>query len=490
MKSLVGGLVALMAVQAACASGELVTITIERQTFFGQSVFVTADHPLLGARQIRRAVRLSPHNYPLWSITLDLPPGLELPISFYLRDDGPGQLANGNNGTLIQSNSIVTTAPVAQRPKQVVAQVPTNASTVVAEITSSAPGIPAIQVPFTQEAPGRFIGEIPPSHVNEGRLFRLLVDGAPAFNDPIRLNGADVIWAHGQFFLGDSAPAAPPSNQRTETFTFNFTPNYFPQRTIRVLLPRGYDQNPDRRYPVIYAQDGQNVFSPGGAFGSWDLDLTLTNLIRRGEVPEAILVGIDNSNQRLTEYRPEWTTYQGIQGRGGEFLAVIRDQLLPEIASRYRVLDGPENRIHVGSSLGGILGWEAAHRHQNTFGTVLAMSPSFWLNTTKVLEDAALSPSSRGRIWLDSGIAGTSQDGYANVAQTRDRMIESGAALGPDFAHVFGYYTTGAASEPGHEHNEAAWRNRAPDALRWAFAPFVTLQPVLGDRWVVSHLAH
>ncbi|MBK8181021.1 MAG: hypothetical protein IPK67_19465 [Planctomycetes bacterium] len=37
--------------------------------------------------------------------------------------------------------------------------------------------------------------------------------------------------------------------------------------TYRMYLPAGYDENPLRRYPVLYMQDGSNLFAPDEAFG-------------------------------------------------------------------------------------------------------------------------------------------------------------------------------------------------------------------------------
>lgn len=69
-----------------------------------------------------------------------------------------------------------------------------------------------------------------------------------------------------------------------------------PGRNIRIYLPRGYAENTTRSYPVVYFHDGQNVFFPGGTFGTWDADRIANYEIGQGRMREAILVAVDNGN--------------------------------------------------------------------------------------------------------------------------------------------------------------------------------------------------
>lgn len=350
-------------------------LSIEHETEWGQSVFLTGDHPLLGNNNPLRAIKLSPHEYPVWSITLDLPPGTTFRPRFVLRDDNFDRLADSSN---------------------------------------------FIDLEVAREH--RVVGEPLP---------------VPTFDPP--------------------PPDASPS--RVETFVFE--PDDFRSRTIRVLLPRGYDAG-EATYPLLLAQDGQNVFHPGGPFGSWDLDRTVNDLIDEGAIPPIILVGVDNTNDRFAEYVPNWGSLMGTDGRGNDFLEMIRDELLPELESRYRLASGPENRTHLGSSLGGLLGWEAAHSFSDTFGTVAALSPSFQIETETIMTMASEGPEARSRLYIDSGTVGSTGDGYWNTIGVRDRLLQSGHSLGPDFMHRVGL---------NQQHNEAAWRNRSPRVLLWIYNP-------------------
>jgi len=75
-----------------------------------------------------------------------------------------------------------------------------------------------------------------------------------------------------------------------------FSPELGNERTLLVWLPPSYAAT-NRRYPVLYIQDGQNVFNPATSFAGhdWRLDETATRLIQEGLIREIIMVGIYNT---------------------------------------------------------------------------------------------------------------------------------------------------------------------------------------------------
>src|SRR5215831_20591776 len=78
-------------------------------------------------------------------------------------------------------------------------------------------------------------------------------------------------------------------------------------RTVRIYLPVSYERQSQRRFPVLYLHDGQNVFSSAGTnicfgWGNWQLDTTVDELCRTKKMREIILVAIDNSAARYAEY--------------------------------------------------------------------------------------------------------------------------------------------------------------------------------------------
>ena len=96
-------------------------------------------------------------------------------------------------------------------------------------------------------------------------------------------------------------PAGAGRREVFEGFYSRFLGNH---RFVTIYLPPGYDAEPQRRYPVLYLHDGQNLFDPGrAAFGvAWDADATAERLIQERRIPPLLLVGIDNTHERLDEY--------------------------------------------------------------------------------------------------------------------------------------------------------------------------------------------
>jgi len=457
---------AVLIAVATVAAAESVMVSIEQETQLGQSVFVSAPHPLFGDGTVERSVKLSPHAYPTWQVSFDLPPGVMLTPTFLLRNDSPSQVPSSTNVIATQEGKPISTSPPASTIGQrFVIWTSPDVESVTARVFAAHLEFTPIEFDFTAsdefEDDSRFMGEVATEHVAMGRRLEIRVDGNTITpSGGLRLHGYDLEYRHGQFFRG-AARILPPATTRRETFTWTPTDTRFKPRTIRIQLPRDYDNDMYRTWPVLYAQDGQNVFAPGGPFGSWDLDVITRNFATFGEIPDIILIGIDNTSDRNLEYIPSWLSLGDTSGRGEDYLALIRDELMPEIATRYRVASGPVNTAHMGSSLGGVLGFVATHEFSDTFGAVVAMSPSTWIDRAAFIARAtAMEPDERARLWIDSGTAGTSNDAYVDTIALRDAMIAAGHAIGPGFAHAVGL---------NHQHNEAAWRLRSPDALRWLF---------------------
>ncbi|MCW9094493.1 MAG: esterase family protein, partial [Ignavibacteriaceae bacterium] len=76
------------------------------------------------------------------------------------------------------------------------------------------------------------------------------------------------------------------------------------KRDFFVWLPPAYDENVSRRYPVLYMHDGQNLIDPKTSYTGkdWQVDETVTRLIKEYKIKEIIVVGIYNNENRLDEY--------------------------------------------------------------------------------------------------------------------------------------------------------------------------------------------
>jgi len=109
-----------------------------------------------------------------------------------------------------------------------------------------------------------------------------------------------------------------------ERFRSGFLPH---ERTILVYLPPGYKPRAARRYPVLYLQDGQNVFDKATSIGEeWHVDETAQGLIEGGQIEPVIIVAIYNTGEhRIDEYAPTKVADKG----GG-----IAAELVPRIFER------------------------------------------------------------------------------------------------------------------------------------------------------------
>ena len=160
---------------------------------------------------------------------------------------------------------------------------------------------------------------------------------------------------------------------------------YMPQldrtRTIRVLLPKNYDNQ--KSFPVLYMQDGQNLFDPETSFsGDWKIPHTMETLVAK---KQAIIVGIDNGGDvRMNEYAPFSHGKDG-GGEGDKYVRFIIETLKPFIDSEYRTMPDRDTTGIAGSSLGGLIAFYAGVKYGSVFGKVGVLSPALWFNP-KVLD--------------------------------------------------------------------------------------------------------
>jgi metallo-beta-lactamase class B len=155
-------------------------------------------------------------------------------------------------------------------------------------------------------------------------------------------------------------------------------------RRIWVYLPAPY-KNSKKHYPVMYLQDGQNIFDDyTSAYGEWGVDECLDSLFTKGKRP-CIVIGIDNGGEtRMNEYNPyEFTwkdssTSKTFTPEGDQYLSFISHTLKPFIDKHYRTLSSRENTIIAGSSMGGLIAYYALLKYPKVFGKAGIFSPAFW----------------------------------------------------------------------------------------------------------------
>lgn len=234
-----------------------------------------------------------------------------------------------------------------------------------------------------------------------------------------------------------------------------FIPQLNRYRRIWVYLPEGYSAT-KKRYPVLYMQDGQNLFDAAtSAYGEWGVDECLDSMIKAGK-PPCIVVGIDNGPQRLNEYNPYEFQKFG-KGEADQYLAFLVETLKPFIDKKYRSLADKENTIIAGSSMGALVSYYAMLQQPGVFGKAGVFSPAFW--TAPAIRPLTDSIGSKvnGKFFFYAG----GKEGEAFV----NEMEEIAELLGEKSSSMI--YSV---IDPLGRHNEKTWRKWFPEFYIWMMA--------------------
>lgn len=148
---------------------------------------------------------------------------------------------------------------------------------------------------------------------------------------------------------------------------------FLPARDLIVWLPRFYDFNEKQDYPVLYLNDGQDLFDPNTAEGGrdWGVDEAVERLISDDLIEPMIIVGISSTDNRLYEYSP-------LQ-EGEAYMEFLVNRVKPLIDRRYRTRPGRENTLVGGAAMGGLIAFATGWRYPEIFGGVISLSPAFQL---------------------------------------------------------------------------------------------------------------
>lgn len=241
-------------------------------------------------------------------------------------------------------------------------------------------------------------------------------------------------------------------------------------RMVRVWLPPDYDASAGMRYPVLYLNDGQNLFDPATAFAGvdWGVGATAERLVGEGKIPPIIIVGIDNTGKnRVREYVPYRSLDPRIFGpQGKRYPEFLLREVMPLIEKYYSVAKGPEHTGLGGSSLGGLITLYTQLAAPGVFGRLLIESPSLWVANRKILEECRKFRDWPYRIYVGMGtreVGNTAKDEKVmNDVRELERILQS-AKLGTARLKV--------VVEEGATHNEAAWGARFEKAAEFLFGP-------------------
>ena len=257
-------------------------------------------------------------------------------------------------------------------------------------------------------------------------------------------------------------------------------------RNVDIWVPQSYMDNPDLRVPVLYMQDGQNLFFPEEAYGgaTWEVAREIENQIQKGSIPPCIVVGIWNTSDRFPEYMPEQPflklpeeVQQIVQNKRGipksdRYLDWLVNDLKPIIDENFRTLPDRENTFILGSSMGGLISLYGLVRYPQIFGGAAAVSPHWPVlldtiipaipeQTIQFLAEN-MPPLEDYHLYLDHGDQGLDAN-YQPWQQAFSRSLGMrGFINGKDFISL---------KFPGDDHNEKDWARRFYQPLVYLFPP-------------------
>jgi predicted alpha/beta superfamily hydrolase len=243
------------------------------------------------------------------------------------------------------------------------------------------------------------------------------------------------------------------------------------ERNLIVYLPEAYDREPERRFPVLYMHDGQNIFDRAtSAFGNeWGVDETAQELIRAKKVEPLIVVGVYTEANRTDELTDTASKKHGVGGKAPLYAKFLVEEVKPFIDETYRTKSDRANTGVGGSSLGGLVSLYLIEKHPEVFGRCAAVSPALmWSDgalTKRWGSDAEKIPLQRTKIWIDVGSEEGVQDMTSGAYLDSVRSLvevfkKAGLEEGINYRFIV---------KEGAKHNEAAWRKRFPEILQFLF---------------------
>jgi len=273
-------------------------------------------------------------------------------------------------------------------------------------------------------------------------------------------DGADTIRDHVYAFLDNGAYHKDEFLPRIEMLPSNLPlPKPFATRRIAALLPHSYERNNQKRYPVLYLQDGQNLFDEFAPFGNWALDKRLAWLSENG-MGDFIVIAIDHAEEKRTkEYAPPHETRVGI-GEADAYGEFIVNHLKPLIDRNYRTKTERDHTAIGGSSMGAVASLHVAMLKANYFGRIMLFSPSIWIDPD--LTDLwPKHPYGETYVYLYGGLE-ESEGTAATFAKLTNEIPKVSTTKRRIFLR--------AKFEARAKHTESAWSKAFPAAAAYLFA--------------------
>jgi enterochelin esterase-like enzyme len=251
-------------------------------------------------------------------------------------------------------------------------------------------------------------------------------------------------------------------------------------QTLRIWLPPGYGDpaNAQKHYPVLYMMDGENLFDActSSFHHEWQIDETLTRLIADNEIDPLIVVGIDSPGKRRTdEYIPYADPiFSAAEPHGKLFPEFLATEVLPFITHELRVLNDPDHTAIGGSSYGSVAALYTLLHRPDLFGLGLLESTSFQVGNGQMLRDTAPLAIGPRRVSVGVGMNelgdNAARDHGMESAVFNTGFVQLSEQLAANLkAAAFNHPAVLVVKQPGAKHEEAAWAERFPAAIKFLF---------------------
>ncbi len=233
-------------------------------------------------------------------------------------------------------------------------------------------------------------------------------------------------------------------------------PQLIKTRRIAALLPYNYREN-EKRYPVLYLQDGQNLFDDYAPFGNWGVDKKLAVMAEKG-IGDIIIISIDHAEEeRIAEFTPSYQTRLG-SGDGKKYVRFLADTLKTYVDKHFRTLPGREQTGIGGSSMGGLISIYAGLMYPEVYGKLMVFSPSLWVMPNIHFHFLNFQDPQDTDIYLYGG-GEESVNMVPNILRFQKAFEDSGNAS----------VNFKLSVDPRGQHNEARWGEEFPRAVEWLF---------------------
>ena len=230
-------------------------------------------------------------------------------------------------------------------------------------------------------------------------------------------------------------------------------------RKVWIYLPPDYETS-TKTYPVIYMQDGQNLFDNQTAFaGEWQVDETMNYLFSQGDYG-AIVVGIDNGGgSRIDEYTP-WVNTQYGGGEGDKYMQFMTETLKPYVDANYRTKPQKEYNALIGSSLGALISTYGGVKYSGTFSKIGSFSPAYWIVSSQLNNYITNSTANLAdmRMYFVAG-SNESASMSSDIATVKNSLENKGLTVANTLLKLDSY----------GQHNENYWKGEFSAAYKWLF---------------------